>query len=249
VQDAALGGQSSVIIQGQEGGDLEILDFGSVTLSSNPVFGVAPSAPGFKNCPSKEDGISQSPAYSVFANGQVTLALTNATIQCGFGTGLLLQSSSIGSPSVTLDTVTIQNTELGISAGAGTVKAVNSTILFNYNGVQQTSDFSGANGTLDLSGGGNTVVCSSSAQSSTGNSNPGISVYNTSTANLAADNVAWDTTGPDYFDCDPAFTSCVCNLGSCTVTAGSDGMDAVEDSTNLGGVTTTGNTLSGISCN
>jgi hypothetical protein len=43
--------------------------------------------------------------------------------------------------------------------------------------------------------------------------------------------------------------SCTCNLASCTDTPGSNGMDAVEDSTLLGGVTTTNNGYSDAGCN
>jgi hypothetical protein len=66
---------------------------------------------------------------------------------------------------------------------------------------------------------------------------------------MKADNVAWDTAGPDYFQCNNTFTVCTCQLTSCTVAAGANGMDAIEDSTNLGGISTTNNTLSTISCN
>jgi hypothetical protein len=49
--------------------------------------------------------------------------------------------------------------------------------------------------------------------------------------------------------CDTAFASCSCNIAVCSTTAGSDDMDAVEDSTNLGGITATGNTQSATACN
>jgi hypothetical protein len=186
----------------------------------------------------------------VLLNGAVSITFNNGTVQCIGGTAFLLQSSGTGNgdPSLNIDSTFIQNTEVGIWATAGTAEVTNSTINFNVIGVQQDTDGTN-NGTTDLSGGGNTVVCSDNKESVIGNLNPGIDVYNTSTKNLDASNVAWDTSGPDYFSCDPAFTSCVCNLGSCTTTPGDHDMDAVEDSNNLGGVTTTGNTLSGISCN
>jgi hypothetical protein len=74
---------------------------------------------------------------------------------------------------------------------------------------------------------------------------PGIDAYNTSRISLDADNVTWDTAGPDYFSCDRAFASCVCNLASCSTALGGDDMDAVEDSTYLGAITTAGNKQSG----
>src|SRR5262249_12306428 len=152
------------------------------------------------------------------------------------------------SPTLTMDKTLIQNTEIGVYVSGGVATVSNSTIQFNYRGVQQDTPDGVNSGTLDLTGGGvggNTVVCSNSSESNLGNTYPGVNVYNTSLANLAADNVAWNTSSPDYFQCDmnvPA--DCTCNLASCTVTAGGENMDAVEDSFELGGITTTGNTLS-----
>jgi len=73
-----------------------------------------------------------------------------------------------------------------------------------------------------------------------------VAVLNTTTATLNADNVDWDTTGPDLFSCDVTLTNCSCESSSCTTTPGTDGMDAVYESTGI--VTTTGNGSSGISC-
>ena len=247
INDAALVGQSSLIIQGQHQTDLLADDLATINLTSSPVIGVPPKATGFKQCKQKSDGIGN---IAVQVSGLSTVTFNNGTIQCIGGAGMQLQATKKGAPTVSIDSSLIQNTETGISALGGTVTVTNSTVNFNYVGVQQSDDGAGNSGSIDLSGGGNTVVCSSNGESSQSAKSPGISVSNASSGALKASNVAWDTSGPDYYDCDyPGFTSCTCNNTSCTVSAGSDGMDAVEDSTNKGGVTTTGNTLSSITCN
>ncbi len=241
IQDVAVPGQSSVIIEGQSDQDIDAEDFADISLTGNPVIGVPPTAVGFNKCPQKVDVVA------FLANGKVTLTFKNGTVQCIAGNGFELDSSNAGRPTVTIDSTTIQNTDLGVLAKAGTATLTNSTITHNFNGVQQAADV--FNGTVDLSGGGNTVICSSNVESSQNFTIPGIDVYNTTTVNLKADNVAWDTTGPDYFQCDSTLTTCVCNIAACTTAAGADDMDAVEDSTNLGGITTTGNTQSPNGCN
>jgi hypothetical protein len=245
IQDATLVGQSSVVIQGQETLDLDAEDFASISLTSSPVIGVPPSAIGFNNCPQKRDAIG---SQAVLLNGLAAVTFNNGTVQCLGGTGFLLQASANGAPTLSLDSSIIQNTELGIAATAGTATVTNTTLNYNVIGVEQSQDSSGNNGSIDLSGGGNTVICSSNQETSLGTVSPGIDVYNTSTANLNASNVAWDTASPDYFDCDVNF-SCTCNLTSCTTAAGADDMDAVEDSTALGGITTTGASQSPSGCN
>jgi hypothetical protein len=182
-------------------------------------------------------------------NGSATIALKNATLECISGRAIAtFVSASGGTANVTLDSSTIQNTDIGIYAPSGTVKVTNSTINYNFIGVWQQADVT-YNGTVDLSGGGNTIICSSNKESSTNSANPGIDVYNSSTAVLKADNVSWDTASPDYYSCLGDFSTCTCLLdGGCTTAAGLDDMDAVEDSTNLGGITTTGNAQSPNGC-
>ncbi len=237
---------NSVIIQGQEAVDIEALDYSDITLTSSPIIGIPPSAPGFNQCPfsPKNDALSANHFSAVWVKGLSTVTFKNGMVQCIGGTGFELQTTTSGAPSVTIDNTTIQNTDLGIYAAGGTVTVTNSNINFNFNGVQQDT-LSGNTGSINLGGGGNAVICSSNVESSAGSSNPGIDVYNSSTSSLDAKNVAWDTAGPDYFKCDSTFATCSCNLGACTNTPGGDDMDAVEDSTNLGGITTTGNTQSG----
>jgi hypothetical protein len=258
IQDATLKGQSSVVIEGQESVDLEANDFSTVTLTSTPMIGVPPVATGFtdvKNgvgCATKLDEQGHpSDALAVLLSGPVTMTFNNGAVQCIGGAGFGLSSSGNGSPTLSIDSTTIQNTNFGIDAQAGKATVTNTTINYNYRGVVQEPDpnVNTNNGTIDLTGGGNTVVCSSNAESSRKTTSPGIDVWNISNASLAADNVAWDTTQPDYFSCDNAFANCTCNLTTCTTTAGSDDMDAVEDSTNLGGITTTGNTQAAVVCN
>ena len=149
-----------------------------------------------------------------------------------------------------MDSTTIENTEYGIYATAGSATITNSTIQYNYNGVQQGTD--GTNiATIDLSGGSvggtNTVVCSSDAESVSA-SNVGVSVFDSTSSNLNASNVLWDTSAPDEFSCtDNTFGNCTCESSAgCTLGAGSDEMDAVYDSS--GTVTTTGNGTSTLVC-
>ncbi len=255
IQDVPLVKQSSIVIQGQEGLDLDAEDFANVNLSSAPVFGIPPTAVGFSNengvgCATKldENGFTQT-GLAVLLNGAVTMALSGATVQCVGGTAFLLQSTANGSPKLTIDSSTIQNTDLGIDAQAGKATVTHTTFRYNYLGVFQEPDpIAIGYGTIDLSGGGNTLICNSYVESSTSNLAPGIGAYNLSPFNLAADNVTWDTSAPDTFTCDTYF-NCTCNLTTCTNTAGNDGMDAVEDSVYLGSITTTGNGLAATTCN
>ncbi len=238
IQDAILTDQSSVVIQGQFV-DIETVDYCDITLTSNPIFGAPPTGRGVGTCgpPINDD-------YGVHIAGPGTVALSNATIQCINNEAVLLVGDQPDSspPSISMDNCLVQNAAQGLLVSAGSASITDSTFQYNFIGVEQTEDVLGNSGSIDLSFGGNSVICSSNAQG--GATTPGIDVYNTTTAALNAGNVAWDTPGPDYFTCDAAFASCTCNLASCVTTPGSDGMDAVEDATNLGGVITTGNTLS-----
>jgi hypothetical protein len=234
------------VIQGQENGDLVAADFSSITLTSNPVIGVPPSAVGFNNCPQKKDAIN---GAAVWLDGQASLTFNNGVVQCIGGTGFLLQQSPSGNgnPTLSIHNGVIQNTEVGISGQAGTATVTSTTVNYNVIGVEQMR-VKGKNGSINLSGGGDTVVCSSNVESSQSYAFPGIDVYNASTAPLNASNVVWDTANPDYFDCDGNF-SCTCNLSTCATSAGSDDMDAVEDSSSQGGITTANATQSTSGCN
>jgi hypothetical protein len=236
VKDAPLVGQSALVVQGQEFIDIDAEDFSNVTLTASPVIGAPPSAAGFGNCASKNDG---RPA-AVLINGPVNFTFKNGTVQCIPTNGFQMATtiSGTGGAKVTIDNTIFQNVELAIYASTGTTTVTNSTFQYNVQGV--FSDYDGTNnGTIDLSGGGNTIVCSSNVESFWGSTTPGIDVINRSQQVLKADNVAWDTTGPDYFQCDWHLGSCHCNLASCTTSAGSDDMDAVE--VGDAGITTTGN--------
>jgi hypothetical protein len=259
VTDAILTGQSSVILQGQEGADILAYDFSSITLASSPVIGVPPAAAGFNMCPSKPDGQSLNGYAAVLVSGMSSVTIKNATVQCIAGTAFLQEASTNGTagvPTLTIERTVIQNADVGIHASAGTTTVTKSTLNYNFIGVWQDTDFPYAVA-IDLSGGGDTVICSSNVESSQKSTFPGIDVYNTNAANLKADNVAWDTAGPDYFQCDNAFASCACNNASCTTAAGGDDMDAVQGTTVLpdggigvlGSITTTGNTQSPNGCN
>ena len=249
ITDAKLKATSSVVIEAQENLDLDAEDFAKITLTSAPVIGVPPSSAGYRNCPHKDDGVStfksSGSAEAVLLNGDVTMTFSNGTVQCISGDGFLLQASSNGVPTLTLDSTTIQNTEYALFATAGKATVSGSTIQYNYNGVQQGTD--GTNtATVDLNGGAaaeNTIVCANSVESVNGANGesltPAVCVLNTTTANLDASNTEWDTASPDQFSCDASLTSCTCESANCADPGGFDGMDAVYDSS--GTVTTKGN--------
>ena len=232
------------MIQGQEDSDIQVFDFSTITLTSAPVIGTPPTATGVGNCVAKPDG-----EYwrTVILNGFNSMTFNNGTIQCTGGIAIEVDADSFGGSTLSINNTLFQNNVTGIYAPGGTTTITNSTFKFNFMAIQRDSQ-----GTVDLSGGGNTVVCSSSLEDTTGSGNEGVGVYNTSVVNLAADNVAWDTSGPDYFGCSglsPTDT-CLCAIASCSATAPFNGMDAVTNNGILNStITTTNNTLSTISCN
>ena len=256
ISDATLKAGSSVVIAGQENVDIDAEDYASISLTSAPTIGVAPTAIGFENCPSKPDGVgtftSSGSAEAVLLNGKATMTFSGGTVQCISGDGFLLQATATGTPVLTMSKTTIQNTEYAIDATAGKASVSGSTIEFNYNGVMQGTDGTN-NSTIDLSGGTsgttNTVACSNSIESvngAGGGLTPAVCVLDTTADVLNASNVDWDTTGPDEFSCDPALTTCTCEISICKNPGGVDGMDAVY--TGAGAVTTTNNGKSKASC-
>ncbi len=254
ITDATLQKGSSIVIEGQENLDLDAEDFATITLTSAPTIGLPPVPVGFANCSAKPDATATSgKGEAILLNGDVTMTYSNGTVQCISGAGLVMQASSNGSPKLTMAKTTIQNTEYAVYATAGKATISNSTIQYNYNGVQQGTD--GTNSaTVDLSGGSvggtNTVVCSNSVESvnkKNGSLAPAVCVLDATTASLDASNVDWDTTAPDEFSCNAALTSCDCEVtAGCTNPGGVDGMDAVYVSS--GTVTTKGNGKSNASC-
>ena len=263
ISDATLkAGVSSLIIEGQENIDIDAEDYATITLKSNPVIGLSPADAGFLQCEQftptpaadgKPDAYNHGAnATAVLLNGDVNVTFDNGTVQCIYGDAFLLNASKNGTPTLTLDNTTIQNTEFGVNANAGSATVSNSTIWYNYNGVEQGTD--GTNlSSLDLSSGGDggttTVVCNNSYESVHGRATPGASVLNSTTASLNAQNVDWDTPGPDLFSCNPTLTSCTCEISSCTVytaDGGFDGLDAVY--TSSGTVDTSGNGTSTADC-
>jgi hypothetical protein len=247
VRDAKLpAGQSSVVIQGQEFGDINAWDQSDILLTSNPTIGVPPVGAGAGTCPALKD-------EGIVAQGSASLTFKNGIVQCIFGSGfaLVISAVDLSVPTVTIDNAVIQNADTGIYASAGTATVTNSTLRYNVTGANQdTRDYGTTNGHIDLSGGGNTVICSSISELIPGSTGfGGIDVLNTSTAELNASNVAWDTAngdaGPDYFRCARDFTTCTCALSSCSAAATDDGLDAV---TVDAGITTTGATQSPNGC-
>jgi hypothetical protein len=242
IADAVLAGQSSVVIRGQSLWDIFAQDFSTISLASSPVIGAQPSTAGLRFCPIQG-------SVGVLLWGQATMTLSQGLIQCAdYGVDLMASLYGDGNPVFTVDDTTISSNGTGIYASAGKAYVANTTIKWNQIGVWQDTDGLN-NAAIDLSGdgsGGNTVICSSGALAANGT--PGVDVYNTSTQMLNASNVTWDTPGPDYFSCDLSFTTCLCNNATCSVAPGGEGMDAVEDSTNLGGIATTGNGFTDAGC-
>ena len=243
IKDVALKGASSVVIEGQVIQDIDAEDYAVIALASAPTIGLAPSAAGFLTCPYPEE---KTDAQAVLLNGKASVEIDNGIVQCISGNAFTLQSTANGSPTLTLNGTTIQNSQIGVYASAGTADIANSTIRYNITGVEQTSL-----GVIDLSGGGdggtNTVACSSDAENVNNfGGSIGVSVWNTSSSVLNASNVSWDTSGPDVFKCNANLGNCACEISLCTDSPGADGMDAVYEST--GTITTTGNQLSSLDC-
>jgi hypothetical protein len=254
IEDLPLAGQSAIVIQGQESEDLGANDGAAITLTSAPIIGVPPTQAGFGKCPSKKD-VSATHLSAISLNGSAQLDFENGTVQCVAGAGFTLNASSTGVPSLTLASTTIQNTDNAVLANAGSATLTGCTLEFNYLGaVQGTTTLSDGgieNSTLDLSGAGaagsNTIVCCSDAEKSILATTPGVCVLNETSGGLDAQDDAWDTSAPDLFSCtDATLETCTCEIASCTDAAGADGMDAVYDA--AGSITTTGNTLSSVSC-
>ncbi len=245
LQDSsALGGATALVIQGQIFADILATDGSTISLTSAPIIGGAPTSASFNTCAAKQDAMSGQAA--VLLEGLVDMTFSNGQVQCIAGDGFKLTSSAMGAPTLELRGSTIQNTEQAILAVGGSATVSGSTIQFNYNGVEQTDG-----GTVDLSGGGlggvNTVVCSNSFESIHGTGGiPGVDVLNTNGTTLNASDVAWDTPGPDLFMCNAGLKTCTCENGGCVNPGGVDGMDAVQVAS--GAITTTGSSESGVSC-
>jgi hypothetical protein len=233
INDRLASGTSALVIAGQELIDLDLEDSANVNSRNGLVVGgqlySSVGRTGFGACAIKLDATSARGATeAVRINGNATVSIKFLTAQCIGSAAVRITANDAGTPNVTLDRADIENTDVGIYASAGTVTVTNSLIRYNHIGVQQASDGTN-NGSIDLSGGGNTVVCSNSSESCQdgGTIPPGVDVLNASTAQLNASNVFWDTATPDYFTCDATLTSCSCNHSSCSTAPGSNDMDAV----------------------
>jgi len=255
VRDAPIG-QSSLVIEGQENWDLSAADLAAVSLSSAPVFGLAPAAAGFGTCPAKPDArASGSSAILLVGRAQMTLA--NAMIQCIASDGIDLVAEKQWGPLLTMTGSTLQNIGgAALYAVTGSANISSSTLQYNYFGAWQD-----AQGTIDLSGGGgtNTVVCSSESEATTPEMGAvGIGVVNTSALglNLDARNVAWDSVGPNIYSCTPDrfspprdLSNCLnfkCQSLDCMGSPGADGMDGVYDATGI--IVTSGHQLATLTC-
>jgi hypothetical protein len=191
---------------------------------------------GRATCVGYEDG-SLSKDAAVLIHGKANVTMNGGAVQCIGGTAIALEGSANGVPSLSLDGMTIEDATVGLHAWAGKAAIASCNIEYNTIGVEQDTD--GTNiASIDLSGGGGgttTVACNTSGDGGM----IGVSVLNLTTQVLDADDVDWDTTGPDVFSCDASLMTCTCAIPSCTDSAGADGMDAVMESTGV--IETTGN--------
>src|SRR5262249_32276007 len=97
VNDAALVGQSSVVIHGQYQYDIDAEDFSNITLTSKPILGVAPEAMGFAQCTNKQDFMG------VYTFGPAAITFKNGIIQCMSGFGVRLDGDFEGTPTANID--------------------------------------------------------------------------------------------------------------------------------------------------
>ncbi len=268
IQDIMLdGGQSTVTIQGQFRGDIQMAGGCQVNLSGFPVLGLPPAAGsnGTADCPTVmfngSPNLQDYAAFYVPGGGPgMSITFNNGTIQCtafGMDVGVASEPATIN-----IDNSLVRNNDIGLTFAGGVATVTNTTVVYNGFGVEIGTDYNGANSTVDLGGGGNTFACSIvGALGYTPDSNlngPGIDVLNTQEATVNASNSAWSTPAPDYFECDTQnypggnewVAACECLLGGgCVNDAGADGMNAVVSTPNggdggFGAITTTGNTTS-----
>jgi len=247
IDDAALDGGSSVIIQNQRLADIHAETGASISLNSSPIIGVAPTPIGLWQCPSVEvegfTGVTIPDLAAITLLGNSTMTFENGTLQCVAVpvAGFWLEALPAGSPSLTIRNSVIQNTEIGILAAGGSVTVANSAIRFNGIGVA-----AGGDAGIDLSGGSfggrNTIACNFAGPSSVRGS-----VFNFSSNSINASNVAWDAPGPNVFTCSDAGVFS-CAQADCTA-VGDAGvlMDAISGPP-YAGIVTTGNTLSPLQC-
>jgi hypothetical protein len=198
------------------GGAMVLSDNCDVSLTQGPTFGPPPPCAA-----SKLDG------EGILLNGSSTLSLGHAAIQCLYNHGIDLGEafSGGGSPSLALDSTLIQFTgQAGLKVAGGSVGPVkNSTVYHCRFGA--TLAF-GATGSIDLSGGGNVVTCSTSTESGAFGQPtvPGINIWNQSAdLGINAANLLWEVAPPALWSCsdDPstnAVTTCTCVSGTCSGT-------------------------------
>ncbi len=233
-------GTSSLVMFMQANHDIDAEDFAAITLSSDPTIGLSHPL-GLGTCTTAEDGRISGEA--ILLHGKASMTIHGGSVQCVGGNGFELEASSSGTPSLTMDHGTIQNTVIGVHVPAGAAAISTSTILYNSTGVEQDSD--GTNvGSIDLSGGDaggtNLVACNAAPDGGIG-----VSVLNKTSQALNASNVEWDTAGPDFFKCDSTLSNCTCQ-GTCTLGPGANGMDAVSEA--AGTIVTTGNSPATFGC-
>jgi len=139
------------VIEGQAYQDIDAEDFADIVLTSYPVIGLAPADAGFLQCTisngsgtstAKPDCQSNESGAAILLNGSASVTFNNGTVQCISADAFLLNTSPIGNgnPKLTLIDATIQNTEFGVQANAGSATITNSNIQYNYKGVEQGTD-------------------------------------------------------------------------------------------------------------
>jgi hypothetical protein len=275
----------SVNSQGQYVG-IDAEDGCTLSLTNFPFFGTA-SAGGFSGGLGANGGCTTYPppdSFGVWANGNgANVTLLGAQFSCFQSSAIYVSwSSNTGAAPVVVlgtdnfgDVPLIENSSRsGVFANAGRVTIQSGKITHNVKGVDVETDFNNNNPNSVILNDGSgtnrntTVVCSSN-QETGGTGNPGVDVYNSSTATVWADFVNWDqwydpnsdttvSNSTDIFWCDTSFT-CQCVVfdsslaTACINTAGSDDMDVVlvgaTDSTPNGSWSATDGGSAGSGCN
>ena len=227
---------SSVVIQGQEGEDIDAENYASIALTSKPTIGIAPAAAGFGKCAGvKPDGsgMGLGSGEAVLLHGLATVAFDNGLVQCIGANGFELTSSSKGSPTLTPGPKARhpEHFETAVYACGGRrhdleLRPFSSTTTACVQSYDSTHSSA-----IDLSGGavgGNNVICSSNRESVNGGAvNPGVPVvtgtnhHRRFNASLVGLGIPPDR---DLFACGSLSSFAPCESSACTASPpGSDG--------------------------
>ncbi len=124
VSDSTLmAGGSSVVIEGQEGVDIDAEDNAVITLTASPIIGI-PSRGGrirkLRESKLARTVVARPQTEAILLNGSATMTFSNGTVQCISGDGFVLQAADNLKtvPTLSLSSSTIQNTEFALYATA-----------------------------------------------------------------------------------------------------------------------------------